>query len=354
VVLIRFGTRGRKELTPQGTGGQAASGTHIRWHLIVARSLMTSYAQRLHEQVQAKRTPALVGLDPRLDQLPKSIVESARQRETDQVAIAAAAFEEFCVRIIDVVAALVPAVKPQAAFFEEWGPDGCLALARVIRYARKSGLIVICDAKRGDIGSTAEAYARAYLAGEDPQAAVWAADALTVNPYLGRDTLEPFVEVAQQRGAGIYVLVRTSNPGAGTLQDRRSDSKPIYEHVAGVVEELALETSGEGRYGSVGAVVGATYPRELAELHELMPHVPLLVPGYGSQGGNAADVAGAFDADGLGAVVNNSRGINFAQSREPYSNRLSEAEWEQAVEAATRDMIADLANHTPAGELRSS
>ncbi len=314
---------------------------------------MTNYAQRLHASIQAKGTPALVGLDPRLDQLPESIVESARSRESEPAAVAAAAFEEFCVRIIDVVAELVPAVKPQAAFFEEWGPDGCLALSRVMRYARESGLIVICDAKRGDIGSTAEAYARAYLAGEDPRAALWAADALTVNPYLGRDTLEPFVDVAQQRGAGIYVLVRTSNPGAGTLQDRETDSQPLYRHVASLVDELAAQTRQDHRYGAVGAVVGATYPRELAELRELMPHTPLLVPGYGSQGGSAADVAAAFDEDGLGALVNNSRGINFAYRREPYAGRFGPDEWEQAVEAATRDMITDLAGQTPAGALRS-
>lgn len=313
---------------------------------------MTSYPQRLHELVRAKGTPALVGLDPRLDQLPESIVTAARERESDETAVAAAAFEEFCVRIIDVVAPLVPAVKPQAAFFEEWGPDGCLALARVIRYARKSGLVVICDAKRGDIGSTAEAYARAYLAGADPEATAWGADALTVNPYLGRDTLEPFIDVAKQHGAGVYVLVRTSNPGAGTLQDRETDAQPLYRHVAALVEELAEATCEGGEYGLVGAVVGATYPRELAELREVMPHVPLLVPGYGSQGGSAADVAAAFDANGLGAVVNNSRGINFAFRRKPYAERFAPEEWEQAVETATRDMIDALANQTPAGALR--
>jgi orotidine-5'-phosphate decarboxylase len=222
----------------------------------------------------------------------------------------------------------------------------------VIRHARAAGLIVICDAKRGDIGSTAEAYARAYLAGEDPNAAAWAADALTVNPYLGRDTLEPFIDTAAQRGAGVYILVRTSNPGAGTLQDRESGSQPIYRHVARLVEELSAQTAAGDAYGCVGAVVGATYPRELAELRAAMPHAPLLVPGYGSQGGTSADVAAAFDNAGLGAVINSARGINFAHAREPYKGRFSPEQWEAAVEAATRDMIADLATHTPAGQLR--
>lgn len=311
---------------------------------------VSHFAARLNSAIKSKRTPALVGLDPRLDWLPPDVLAHARELHADPTAQAAAAFEEFCVRLIDVVAPLVPAVKPQAAFFEELGPDGCLALARVIRYARNAGLIVICDAKRGDIGTTAEAYARAYLAGADPQAAPWHADALTVNPYLGRDTLEPFVKVARDRGAGIYVLVKTSNPGSASFQDRQADGQTIYRHVAGVVEELASQTATDG-YGSVGAVVGATYPQELAELRAAMPHAPLLVPGYGSQGGAAADVAAAFDPAGLGALVNNSRGINFAYRSAPYTDQFGPARWEAAAEAATRNMISDLAKHTPAGSL---
>jgi orotidine-5'-phosphate decarboxylase len=313
---------------------------------------MLHYATRLHAAIRAKGTPALVGLDPRFPQLPEPVKAAARERHPhDGPAMAAAAFEEFCCRIIDVVAPLVPAVKPQAAFFEELGPAGCAALGRVMRHARTAGLIVVCDAKRGDIGSTAEAYARGYLAGADPAAAPWAADALTVNPYLGRDTLEPFVAVAKERGAGLYVLVRTSNPGAGTLQDLACDAappaadgarQPVYRRVARLVEELALSTR-EGDYGCVGAVVGATWPRELAELREAMPHAPLLVPGYGSQGAGAADVAPAFRSDGLGALVNSSRAINFAHAIEPWKSRFGPHEWEQAVEAATRRMIADLA-----------
>lgn len=314
--------------------------------------MSSHYTTRLHAAIKAKGTPVLVGLDPRLDQLPPDVLSHARELHDDPFAIAAAAFEEFCVRLIDVVAPLVPAVKPQAAFFEEWGPDGCLALARVMRYARKQGLIVICDGKRGDIGTTAEAYARAYLAGADPNAAPWHADCLTVNPYLGRDTLEPFVKVAKDRGAGIYVLVKTSNPGSASFQDRQCDGTTIYRHVAKVVEELSLETAEHG-YGIVGAVVGATYPQELVELRAAMPHVPLLVPGYGSQGGDAADVVAAFDANGLGAVVNNSRGINFAFKSPAYAEQFGPRKWEAAAEAATKQMIADLASGTSAGKLRT-
>ncbi len=313
---------------------------------------MHNFSDRLNHAIQTKKTPALVGLDPRFDWLPEEIIKSAESRHENKADIVAAAFEEFCYRIIDVVAPLVPAVKPQAAFFEEWGPAGCAALQRVIKKARDAGLVVICDAKRGDIGSTAEAYARGYLAGENPESALWASDCLTVNPYLGSDTLEPFVNVAAERGAGIYVLVRTSNPGAGTFQDRKTDGTNLYECVAAAVEELALKTKGTGNYGAIGAVVGATYPEELSQLRALMPHTPLLVPGYGSQGAGAGDVAGAFDESGLGAIINSSRGINFAIRKAPYSEKFAPTEWEQAIEAATHDMISDLATHTPAGNLQ--
>ncbi len=313
---------------------------------------MNDYPTRLRQAVQSKGTPACVGLDPRWGNLPQQLTEDdgkplIRSPETE-----AMAYVEFCRRVIDVVAPLVPVVKPQAAFFEELGPSGTSALAEVIRYARAAGLVVICDAKRGDIGSTAEAYARGYLAGADPEAAAWGADALTVNPYLGVDTLQPFVDIAVERGAGLYVLVRTSNPGAGTFQDRRCEGEPLYETVARAVEALAAQTAAEDALGPVGAVVGATYPAELAELRALMPHVPLLVPGYGSQGGTAADVAAAFQPDGQGAVVNSSRGVIFAYEKEPYRSRYGPEDWERAVEDAARAMIDDLAAHTPAGALR--
>jgi orotidine-5'-phosphate decarboxylase len=314
--------------------------------------IMSHYATRLHAAIRSKRTPALIGLDPRYDRLPARIIEQAESRNlSNQHETIASAYEEFCCRLVDVIAPLIPAVKPQAAFFEEQGPAGCLALERVIRHARSAGLIVICDAKRGDIGSTAEAYARAYLAGADPDAAVWGADALTVNPYLGSDTLEPFIATAVERGGGIYVLVRTSNPGAGTFQDRVSEGLPMYQHVAECVERAAAETSDSEGFGCVGGVVGATYPEELVELRAAMPHVPLLIPGYGSQGGTAEDVAGGFLANGLGTVVNSSRAVNFAHAREPFASEFGADRWEEAVEAATRQMIDDLAAHTPAATL---
>lgn len=315
---------------------------------------MTCYAERLQQAILTKGTPALVGLDPRFDQLPESVLAQARALGGNDMEIAAHAFEEFCKRIIDVVAPLVPAVKPQAAFFEQLGPAGVLALQRIMQHARRANLIVICDAKRGDIGSTAEAYAQAYLAGENPAAAPFAADALTVNPYLGADTLEPFVKLCGERGAGLYVLVRTSNPGAASFQNHEQQGEPLYRKVALHVETLARASVGESglNYGSIGAVVGATYPQELRELRQAMPCTPLLIPGYGTQGGNASDIAAAFDQEGQGALVNSSRGINFAYLRASYREQFAPAQWEQAVEQATLEMIQDLARHTPAGVLR--
>ncbi len=314
---------------------------------------MTSYADRLHDAIRRKGTAALVGLDPRWSELPASLTASLPAGAGGDLGAQAAAYEHFCRQVIDIVAPLVPAVKPQAAFFEQCGPVGVLALQRVIAHARAQGLLVICDAKRGDIGSTAEAYAQAYLAGEDPEAAPFAADALTVSPYLGADTLEPFVRLAAVRGAGVYVLVRTSNPGAGSFQDPVADGRTTYARVADVVEQLTNWTRGDGLYGAVGAVVGATYPQELADLRDRMPHAPLLVPGYGSQGGTAADVAAAFDPQGLGALVNNSRGIIFAYRKQPYAETFGPDRWEEAIEAATRDMIADLRTNTPCSALAS-
>jgi orotidine-5'-phosphate decarboxylase len=264
---------------------------------------------------------------------------------SDQSAAAVAdAYVRFCNGVSDVVAPLVPIVKVQAAFFEEIGPVGMAAMRQVIEHAQSCGLLVIIDAKRNDIGSTAEAYARGYL-GRGTSA--WQADALTVSPYLGDDSLTPFVDVASKRGAGIFVLVKTSNPGGRLLQDLESDGKPLYNHVAAHVEGLAAVTAGQCGYGAVGAVVGATYPAQLVELRRTMPHTWFLVPGYGSQGGTAADVAAAFDTRGLGAIVNNSRGIIFAHERPEFKTRFGAADWQAAIEAATREMIEALAAVIP-------
>ncbi len=306
---------------------------------------MNHFADRLIAAIRRCRNPVLVGLDPRADSLPQGLLAEGM----DDLQAAADAYRRFCCGVIDVVAPLVPIVKPQAAFFEELGPAGMLVLADVMRYARDRGLLVLLDGKRNDIGSTATAYAQGYLGA--PPASPWGADALTVSPYLGDDSLAPFVDVARQRGAGMFVLVKTSNPGGKVFQDLTADGQPLYQHVAALVEKLAIETQGDGGYGAVGAVTGATYPQQLSELRGMMPHSWFLVPGYGAQGGTARDVAGAFDAQGLGAIVNSSRAIIFAHSRKEYRGRFGDARWQEAVEAATRDMIAELGSETPAARL---
>ena len=312
---------------------------------------MVHFSTRLAQAIQRCQNPVLVGIDPRVNQLPAGLLADSDRDDPERIADA---YRTFGQGIVDVVAPLVAVVKPQAAFFEQLGPCGMSALADVVQYAHQKGLLVILDGKRNDIGSTATAYADAYLgAGE---ASPWGADALTVSPYLGDDSLEPFVEVAKDRQAGIFVLVKTSNPGGKCFQDLVCDGQPLYRHVAALVEQLAAKNLPAAddeavSYGAVGAVVGATYPEQLDELRSVMPHSWFLVPGFGAQGGSAADVAGAFDSRGLGAVVNSSRGIIFAHSRAPYDERFGDRRWQEAVEAATRDMIAQLQADTPAGQL---
>lgn len=302
---------------------------------------MAAFIDRLCEAIQHKGNPVMVGLDPRADLLPEPLRPAG-----GDLGATADAFEQFCRGVIDVAAPLVAIVKPQAAFFEQLGPRGMSALAAVIAYARQKGLLVVVDGKRNDIGSTAAAYAEAYLGVDSP----WGGDALTVSPYLGDDSLEPFVETAVKREAGIFVLVKTSNPGGKMLQDLSVDGRPVYRRVGDFVEKLAAQTASKWGYGAVGAVVGATWPAQLAELRQSMPHTWFLVPGYGAQGGGASDVAPAFDARGTGAVVNNSRGILFAYREKQYAGRFSADRWQAAVEEATRDMIADLRAHTTAGK----
>ncbi len=307
---------------------------------------MPQFADLLAQAVQQKKTPVLVGLDPRYAQLPAGLQTAAGPTDWQGQA---AAYAKFCRGVIDVVAPLVPAVKPQAAFFEQLGPPGLAALAEVIRDARNAGLLVVLDGKRGDIGSTAAAYADAYLGakGQSP----WGADALTVNPYLGDDSLTPFVDTAVARDAGIFVLVKTSNPGGKTFQDLLCPERPLYQHVAQLVEQLGETSLAQCGYHAIGAVVGATYPEQLAELRAAMRRSWFLVPGFGAQGGTAAGVAPAFDSRGLGAIVNNSRGIIFAHARLEYAQSFGDARWQQAVEAATITMIEALRADTPAGQL---
>ena len=301
-----------------------------------------NFADRLINKIKSKKTPLVVGLDPRANRLPNDF----GVRDDSPRAAIANAYESFCCEIIDVVSPLVPAVKPQAAFFENLGPAGMQALWNVVRHAQSKDLLVIMDAKRGDIGSTAQAYASAFLGNTEDSA--WGCDCLTVNPYLGDDSLEPFVDRCQSTQSGIFVLVRTSNPGGRMLQELVAEQQKIYSIVADHVQKLAFDTKGENGYGSVGAVIGATNPEQLAILRQRMPNSIFLVPGIGAQGGTAADVASAFDDNGLGAVINSSRAIIFAFDNEEFS---SNASWQTAVELATKKTIDSIAAATSAGNL---
>jgi orotidine-5'-phosphate decarboxylase len=294
---------------------------------------MNHFADRLIDAVRRKKTPLCVGLDPRWDSLPESI----RRRHGDSLQGKAYAYEEFCIRALDIVAPLVAVVKPQSAFFEACGPAGTSALLQVMRRARRYGLVTVLDAKRNDIASTAEAYAEAAFH-------VFDADALTVNPYLGRDSIEPFLKVGRALGRGLFVLVRTSNRGGGQFQELSCNNQPLYQQVSAAVKQWSHEQLGTHGYGDVGAVVGATHSQELAAIRQQLPGVLFLVPGFGAQGAMAEDTANAFDVSGLGAIVNSSRAILFPSD-------ATGMDWEAAVENAARSAIRELATKTAAGKL---
>lgn len=307
------------------------------------------FADRLNAAVKKVGNPVLVGLDPRMEDLPSGFLD---RFSMDRQGVAEA-LRVFGCGVVDAVVGMVPALKFQAAFYEMYGSEGIGALHDTAQHASESGLIVLMDGKRNDIGSTAEAYARAYL-GKVPVGdrfePTWHADALTVNPYLGSDGIAPFVKVASRENKGVFVLVRTSNPSARELQDLVCEGRPIYRHVAEHLGRWGADYRGETGYSLVGAVVGATYPEQLVELREALPGVLFLVPGYGAQGGTAEDVAGAFDEDGLGAIINNSRGLTFAFKRPAFA-RFG-MDWQGAIQEAVREMSADLADHTRSSRLR--
>lgn len=275
--------------------------------------------KRLVDAVRAKQNPTVAGLDPRLDYLPEFLKEKAYAEYGKTLEGAAAAVLEYNKALIDAMYDIVPAIKPQAAYYELYGWAGVKTLAETIAYARDKGMYVITDGKRNDIGTTMEAYAAAHLGLVDvdgEQYAPFDGDALTVNGYLGADGIKPLLSICKERDRGIFVLCKTSNPSSGELQDRLLDGEALYARMGDLCEAWGAETIDESGYSAVGAVVGATYPAQLAELRARLPHTYFLVPGYGAQGGGAADVAPAFDKDGMGAIVNSSRGILCAWKKE--------------------------------------
>jgi orotidine-5'-phosphate decarboxylase len=276
------------------------------------------FADRVADAVERKRSQLLVGLDPRLDLLPVEVRGDAHEGRAQ----AAGAFARFCRGIVDAVAPHAVGVKPQVAFFEALGSDGVRALEEVCAYARAAGLLVVADAKRGDIGSTARAYAAAFLEPEDGSGPL--ADAVTVNPYLGRDSVEPFLLAARRTGGGLFCVVKTSNAGGAEIQDLTlSDGRPVWHQVAELVREWGEEVVGERGMSSVGAVIGATHPRAVGEARRLLPASILLLPGIGAQGGTPADVARAFTSGPASALVNAARSVIYASRASGGDWRLS-------------------------------
>ena len=281
------------------------------------------FVDRLWSAVREKGAPIVVGLDPRPGHLPPPFAALA---DSDPAAAVTAHHRA----LLDIVAKYAVMVKPQAAFFEALGPPGSVALADAIECARAGGLLVVMDGKRGDIGSTASAYAEAWLGKSGyPQS-----DALTVNPYLGEDACRPFLEVAKEQGAGLFFLVKTSNPGAGLFQNH--GTPPLAEKVASQVAAWGQELAGASGWSSVGAVIGATRPEELRRFRELMPGTPLLLPGFGFQGGSADGLGEAFNSEGFGALVSASRSILWAHERKDLAHL---PDWEQQVDAALEEMM---------------
>ncbi|MFC1810607.1 orotidine-5'-phosphate decarboxylase [Patescibacteria group bacterium] len=306
---------------------------------------MKNFADRLNEAIKQKGSAICVGLDPRLDQIPSHITEAGAKEHNDPFVAAAAAIIEFNKGIIDAVHDLVPCVKPQIAFYELFGAPGVQAYKETIDYAQSKGLLVIADAKRNDIGSTAKAYSDAFLGMVDvygESRAVFDADAVTVTPYLGYDGIKPFIDNCKEYGKGIFILVKTSNPSSGDIQDLElNEGGQIFEIMGQLVDSWGADDIGESGFNFVGAVVGATYPEQAAKLRELMPNSIFLVPGYGAQGGGTEDVKPCFKEDGTGAIVNSSRGITFAYEKD---DNYDEKTYAEAARAAVEAMKKDLAS----------
>lgn len=298
---------------------------------------------QLIQKIQKTKAPICVGLDPMLSYIPEHILKKSFGDFGETLEGAADAIWHFNKEIVDHTCDLIPSVKPQIAMYEQFGIEGLKVYEKTVRYCQDKGLFVIGDAKRGDIGSTSAAYATAHLGKVKVGSSVCTAfntDFLTVNPYLGTDGVKPFVDVCKEEDKGLFVLVKTSNPSSGEFQDQLVGGRPVYELVAEKVVEWGSGCM-DGTYSNVGAVVGATYPEMSAVLRKLMPNTYFLVPGYGAQGGTAADLKPCFNEDGLGAIVNSSRGIIAAYKQEKYA-KFGAEHFAEASRQAVVDMVADI------------
>ena len=292
---------------------------------------MKPFSDRLVDAIKSKNSRVVVGLDPRIENLPPDLQRGAKS----DVERAAQSILEWGGEIIDAVRDHAVAVKPQIAFYERLGPFGIVTYYALCRHARKKGLLVIGDVKRGDVPDTARAYAEAHLD-------TFACDAITVNPYLGSDSMAPFIEEAKKRDGGLFVLVKTSNPGSGDFQDRLIDGRPLYLHVADRVAQWGSDLMGKYGWSSVGAVVGATHPEQAVRVREALPNTFFLVPGYGAQGASASDLKAGFGREGLGAICNASRSVIFAYEKEPWKSKFPGDQWAKAVAAAAEAMKKEI------------
>ena len=299
--------------------------------------------QKLISKIQKTQAPIVVGLDPMLSYVPDHIQQKAFAEYGETLEGAAQAIWQYNKEIVDAVYDLIPAVKPQIAMYEQFGIEGLKAFKKTVDYCKSKDLVVIGDVKRGDIGSTSAAYATGHLGKVQVGSNVYAGfdeDFVTVNPYLGSDGVKPFIDVCKQEKKGLFILVKTSNPSSGEFQDRLIDGKPLYELVGEQVAKWGADCMGD-TYSYVGAVVGATYPEQGKALRKVMPKSFILVPGYGAQGGKGADLVHFFNEDGLGAIVNSSRGIIAAYKQEKYA-KFGPENFAQASRAAVEDMAADI------------
>ena len=300
---------------------------------------------RLIKKIIETKNPSVAGLDPRLEYVPEFIVKDSFEKYGVTLKAAAEAILTFNKALIDELCDVVPAIKPQAAYYEMYGWEGVRVLTETISYAQSKGMYVMTDGKRNDIGATMEAYAAAHLGTVtvgDKTFSPFGADALTVNGYLGTDGIAPLLKICKAEDKGIFVLAKTSNPSSGELQDRCIDGTPIYAAMGDMCEKWGEDTIGEYGYSAVGAVVGATYHDQLTELRKRLPHTMFLVPGYGAQGGGAEGLRGAFDENGLGAIVNSSRAIMCAYKKEG----CSETEFAQAARREAVRMREDIVRVT--------
>ncbi|MDY0235220.1 MAG: orotidine-5'-phosphate decarboxylase [Gudongella sp.] len=301
----------------------------------------------LIEKIKKTENPTVIGLDPRLEYIPEHLKEEVFDLYGKTPKAVAKAFYEFNKGIIDVVSDIVPAVKPQIAMYEQYGVEGIQAYIDTIKYAKSKDLIVIGDIKRSDITSTAESYSHGHIGRvfiEDKEYTIFNQDFITLNPYMGYDSIEPYIVDCKKYNRGLFILVKTSNPNSGQIQDLDIGGEKIYEIVGKLVSKWGEDLIGERGYSSIAAVVGATHPAQGVKLRELMPHTFFLVPGYGAQGGSAQDLKGCFDKNGLGAIVNSSRGIIAAYKNKKYSSNFSEKDFAFAARQAALDMKADIQN----------